>query len=113
RRLLMRPSELSAGSIPATGIESTGGQSRAMEWQVADERAVAIMFNSVSFAVMMATPADLVDLAVGFSLSEAIVASQAAITGVLALPTEGGFFIDIATASAIQPRPRTLEGRSG
>jgi FdhD protein len=109
----MRPSELSAGSIPAAGIETTGRQSLAMEWQVADERPIAIMFNSVSFAVMMATPADLVDLAVGFSLSEAIVASQAAITGVLALPTEGGFFVDIATATAIQPRPRTLEGRSG
>jgi FdhD protein len=109
----MRPSDRTPGSIPAAGIESTAGQSRAMEWQVADERAVAVMYNSVSFAVMMATPADLVDLGVGFSLSEAIVDSPAAITSVLALPTEGGYFVDIATKAAIQPRPRTLEGRSG
>jgi FdhD protein len=64
---------------------------------------------------MMATPADLEDFAVGFSLSEGLVADAGAIRNVVALTVENGFCVDIAVDdSALKPRsPRALEGRTG
>ena len=41
---------------------------------VADEIPVALHYNGASFAVQMATPCDLAELALGFSLSEALIA---------------------------------------
>ena len=49
------------------------GRTERVQDEVADERAVAFRYHGVSHVVMLATPADLEDLAVGFTLSEAIV----------------------------------------
>ncbi|RPH54811.1 MAG: hypothetical protein EHM84_00900, partial [Lysobacterales bacterium] len=43
--------------------------------RVAEETPVALVYHGVSYVVMLTTPADLEDLAVGFTLSEGVVAS--------------------------------------
>lgn len=51
------------------------GQSARIARDVPIERPIAIEFNGIGYAVMMATPSDLEDFAVGFALSERIAAS--------------------------------------
>ena len=46
---------------------------RAIAW--AEEAPVALLYGGVPHVVMLATPADLEDLAVGFTMSEALVSS--------------------------------------
>ncbi|MGE3877051.1 MAG: formate dehydrogenase accessory sulfurtransferase FdhD [Parvibaculaceae bacterium] len=103
-------------SRPAEGLlHRPDGTSARLVWQLPEEVPVAIMHNSVSTAVMMATPADLEDFGVGFSLSEGFVTEAAAIRNVVTLTVENGFCVDIAVdAAALKPRSlRALEGRTG
>ena len=86
-------------------------------WQLPEEVPVAIMLNSTSYAVMMATPADLADFAVGFALSEGLVVHSSHIGNVLVMPSGEGFSVDLAIAEdkIIRERMinRAMEGRVG
>ncbi len=86
-------------------------------WQLPEEVPVAIMLNSTSYAVMMATPADLADFGVGFALSEGLVVHSSHIGNVLVMPSGEGFSVDLAIAEdkIIRERMinRAMEGRVG
>ncbi len=61
------------GTVPRTLQRRSPDGAHITQDLVADEIPVAMHYNGVSFAVQMATPCDLADLALGFSLSEALI----------------------------------------
>src|SRR5258705_6235612 len=56
---------------------------------IPEETAVAVTYNGGTYAVMMTTPRDLVDFALGFSLSEGVIGSAADIGSVDILHLHG------------------------
>ncbi len=93
------------------------GEAAQASRQLAEETAVAITYNRVTHAVMMATPADLEDFAVGFSLSEGIVPSADEIAEFAVVEAEGGvelrMWIAPARMAALEQRRRRLAGATG
>ena len=87
------------------------------EDELAEEVPVALEYNGVSHAVMLATPGDLEEFALGFSLSEGIVASPAEFYGVEIAVGAAGItaHIDVAAAAfmRLKERRRSLAGRTG
>ena len=63
----------------------------ALDRCVAVEAPVSVEVGGIAYAVMMATPADLEDYAVGFALSEGLVETPADIRRIDAQPIEGGW----------------------
>jgi FdhD protein len=57
------------------------------------EAPVALEFNGLSYAVMMATPADLADFALGFALTEGLAASAADLTDLAIAEVEHGWIV--------------------
>jgi FdhD protein len=104
-------------SLPAAGILHTASGPERTTWQVPEEVPVAILFNSAPYAVMMATPADLEDFAIGFALAEGIVSSPSHVKGILILPSEDGLACDLSVDETYLNRDRmakrSLEGRVG
>ena len=86
-------------------------------WLLPEEVPVSIHIDSAAYAVMMATPADLEDFAIGFVLSEGLVAHASHIRNVLVIPSGEGWTADIAVAEGKLLRERmalrSLEGRAG
>jgi FdhD protein len=109
-----------ARRVPVAGLR--GGQLFQGEDWVAEERPVALVYNGISHAVMLATPNDLEDFALGFSLSEGIVDNPSQIYGIEVQPDvscDGQLGITVALDIAsscfarLKERRRTLAGRTG
>jgi FdhD protein len=104
-------------SVGTSGVLHSEQGPIAAVWQVPEEIPVALLINSTSYAVMMATPADLEDFAVGFALSEGLVAHASHISNVLVMPSGDGFSVDLSIAEnkLIRERmiSRSIEGRVG
>ncbi|MDK9697841.1 MAG: formate dehydrogenase accessory sulfurtransferase FdhD [Siculibacillus sp.] len=101
------PCPVSQGTSDAAGHSET----------VAEETPVAITYNGHSFAVMMASPSDLTDFALGFSLSEGVVESAEEFLGVEVVPLKRGVELVVriveSRALALRARHRALAGRTG
>lgn len=84
---------------------------------VAEEVPVALTYNGRPHAVMMATPADLEDFAVGFTLTEGIVGSAEQIQHLEVTRHAQGVEVDLTIryedAQRLADRNRTLVGRVG
>ena len=84
---------------------------------IAEETPIALVYNGISHAVMLATPADLVEFGLGFSLSEGILKSKDELLEAEVAESEAGIEVRMKIARAqyrkLRERRRTLAGRTG
>ena len=99
-----------ATDVPDTGLLATTDH-------IADEVAIAMEYNGISHATVLATPQNLDDLARGFSLTEGIIRTPADIYDIEAVLHPNGITLQITIASAclnsLKQRRRTLAGTTG
>ncbi|MGX7741641.1 formate dehydrogenase accessory sulfurtransferase FdhD [Rhodopseudomonas parapalustris] len=84
---------------------------------IPEETPVAISYNGSTQAVMMATPADLEDFAIGFSLSEGVIERPAQIDSLEIVPQDDGIELRMwlggDVADRLQQRRRHIAGPTG
>lgn len=95
------------------------GEGERREDFLAEEVPIAMIYNDATFAVMMATPHDLDDFALGFSLSERLITDASQLLQLETRPLLEGIELAMRVtpnapgAHLEQERQRLLPGRSG
>jgi FdhD protein len=104
-----------ARTVPRTAWR--GGACSVGAREIAEEAPVALTYNRAVLAVMLATPADLEDFAIGFSLTEGIAAHASDIEEVEVVLAHAGIelrmWLPPARAAIADGRRRRLAGPSG
>ena len=84
---------------------------------IAEEVPIAFVYNGISHAVMLASPSDLEDFALGFSISEGIIENKSDVYGIEIIHQTNGVELQIDIASArfqsLKDKRRNLLGRTG
>ena len=105
------------GSVHRQARRLTATGDEAIDEVVVEEVAVALVYNGVSHAVMMASPRDLEDFARGFSLTEGLVARPSEIYDIEVEEVGRGIEVKLEISAqrmaALQERRRNLTGRTG
>lgn len=108
---------LAAPSARMLVSQLRAGVWRDVEDELAEEMPVALEYNDVSHAVMLATPADIAEFALGFSLSEGIIGSAREFHGVDVAENADGITAHIEIAGGafarLKDRRRSMAGRTG
>ena len=85
--------------------------------RIAVEVPVALSYNRVSHVVMMATPSDLEDFAVGFSMTEGLVGAVEDIGDIRIIPRSGGIELAMTISEnwfdRLSTQRRNMAGRTG
>ena len=106
-----------AASHSEVSIETHEGD--AATWRVPEETPVAFVYNRRNYAVMLATPQDLIDYAVGFSLTERIVDSASDILSFDMVHSDRGVDLRMRISEDqlerfdVRQRRRNLPGNAG
>lgn len=94
-----------------------GGVATEREELVAEEAPVTLVYNGIPHVVMMATPSNLVDFTVGFSVTEGLVGSAADVHEVACIPHSRGMEMQVRIPErwmeVVEGRSRRLVGRTG
>ena len=105
-----------SGAVARPVLRRDGMTAAAASDLVAEEVPVALLYNDEPFAVMLASPLDLEDFGVGFSISEGLVASAEDIVEVAVDETLAGLELRIrlrGQPARLQSNTRTLPGYAG
>lgn len=96
-----------------SGLQWRADGAQRIEREAPTEGAIGLSFDGRPHTVLMATPTDLEDLAVGFSLTEGI-AAPGEIVDVEIETADEGWLVNVRLMAGRRrlARPRTLEGRS-
>lgn len=98
--------------LPVTRPDGTSGLDT-----VAEEKPIAFEYNGISHTVMLATPADLEDFALGFSLTEGIVEKSSEVFDIEIEQAAAGIIVQMKIAGGafarLKERRRSLAGRTG
>ncbi len=102
-------------SVPALRVDEQS--TRTVIEQIAEEAPIALIYNGVSHVVVMASPADLEDLVLGFSLSEGIITGAAELGGIEIVPEQTGYSVYMSIpperVALIEQRRRNMSARTG
>src|SRR5258706_1016691 len=104
-------------AVPFSSRRCSGGEIHDGADCIAEETAVALTYNGVSFAVMMATPLDLEDFALGFSLTEGILGQPNELLDYEERLAPNGIEVALTITNqrfaGLRTRRRNLAGRTG
>lgn len=104
-------------AIEVSRLKWSSGALSAGRRTIPDEVPVALTYDGTAYAVMMATPADLVDFALGFSLSEGVVDHASEIESLDIIEVEGGIearmWLKPAASVRNRGRRRAILGPTG
>ncbi|MGK2915750.1 MAG: formate dehydrogenase accessory sulfurtransferase FdhD [Porticoccaceae bacterium] len=103
--------------VEASHWQRDKGAPVAVTDRVATETAAALVYNGISHVVMMVSPGDLEDFALGFSLSEGILETPDQLYDIECTPRDGGIEIALTISSErfalLKDQRRNLTGRTG
>jgi FdhD protein len=106
-----KPVQIVRRQIWREGGLSSGSRS------IPEETAAAFTYNGGTYAVMMTTPQDLEDFAVGFSLSEGVISSSTDIDSLDIVPLDDGvelrMWLSKPKADRLRERRRHIAGPTG
>lgn len=104
-------------TLPVKFWLAGNAEEQEMQDNIAEEIAVALVYNGISHAVMMASPANLQEFALGFSLSEGIITSASEMYDIELDSSDKGIEIRIEISSQrmmlLKSHRRNLTGRTG
>lgn len=100
-----------------TKLAWRGGAPTPSSRLVAQERAIALTYNGSSFAVMMASPSDLKDFGIGFTVTEGIVERASEISSIDLIESNLGveirMWLDHERVHSLRARRRAILGPVG
>jgi FdhD protein len=104
-------------SLPVLYWEQGSDNEQTKLDNIAEEVAIALVYNGISHAVMMASPANLYEFSLGFSLSEGIINNASEMYDIELVTNEKGIEVRIEISSQrmmyLKLHRRHLTGRTG
>ena len=105
--------------LTVTGHQQTGDHGEhSVQWHVPEEAPVALIYNGLTFAVMLASPQDLHDFITGFSLTEGIVDRPTDISKIELHERRQGIDVHVTISArcferlTLRQSRRSMEGRT-
>jgi FdhD protein len=103
--------------IEVTPLAWRAGEAERTRRSIPEETAIAVTFDGSSYAVMMATPMDLPDFAIGFALTEDVIDTPGDVESLEIVESEGGvearMWLKPEVSQRQRARRRSIVGPTG